>query len=237
MNDIVPNPFYVEPESINNITGGSFTPITPVTSITPITPVITPTTSIAPNYSAIGSTVGSHIASKPTFSLDSIVQPRGRVSNLISTSADPVSVPASSWGRDWLGKTAFGQKLLGGYDNAMQKANSVGETLGKTAGQVGTGFKALSTFDKISTGLNAVGSILDGLNTRKQLNLIKQQLHHNIANDNRNYEMAKRSYNSQLEDRQRYREAYWRANHANNPNSGIVEKPLTVNEYLTKYGA
>ncbi|WP_432481754.1 hypothetical protein [Moraxella sp. ZY200743] len=103
----------------------------------------------------------------------------------------------------------------------------------KIAGHYGNASGGLTTSQKAGMLLQGVGDVMNALNARKQVKLAKQSLNHTINMDNRNYEMARRSYNAQLEDRQRYREAYWKANNAGN----MDNKPLSVNEYLNKYGA
>lgn len=82
-------------------------------------------------------------------------------------------------------------------------------------------------------GAEAVGSILEAINARKAHKLAKQTLAHNMMNHNRNYEMQAKAWNNTLEERQRYRNAYWEAN---NKGTGIA-RPESIGEYLNRYGA
>ena len=54
-----------------------------------------------------------------------------------------------------------------------------------------------------------------------------------MMNNNRNYEMQAKAWNNTLEERQRYRNAYWEAN---NKGTGIA-RPESIGEYLNRYGA
>lgn len=98
-----------------------------------------------------------------------------------------------------------------------QAAQSVGGLVKATASNATSGIRnswgQMSTGEKFTTGLKAVGSILEALNARKAHKLAKQTLAHNIMNNNRNYEMQRKAWNNTLEERQRYRNAYWEANH------------------------
>lgn len=105
--------------------------------------------------------------------------------------------------------------------------------LQKGVGHIKAGFKNMPFMEKVKMGFDGVNSLLNAINASKQLGIYNRQLDHTIKHDNKNYEMSRKSYNSQLEDRQRYREAYWRAN----GNGDMSTKPLSVNEYLNKYGA
>lgn len=91
----------------------------------------------------------------------------------------------------------------------------------------------MSTGEKFNTGLKAVGSILEAINARKAHKLAKQTLAHNTMINNRNYEMQAKAWNNTLEERQRYRNAYWEAN---NKGTGIA-RPESIGEYLNRYGA
>ncbi|AZQ92608.1 hypothetical protein D6D94_01920 [Moraxella catarrhalis] len=91
----------------------------------------------------------------------------------------------------------------------------------------------MSTGEKFNTGLKAVGSILEAINARKAHKLAKQTLAHDMMNNNRNYEMQAKAWNNTLEERQRYRQAYWEAN---NKGTGIA-RPESIGEYLNRYGA
>lgn len=91
----------------------------------------------------------------------------------------------------------------------------------------------MSANEKFNTGLKAVGSILEAINARKAHKLAKQTLAHDMMNNNRNYEMQAKAWNNTLEERQRYRNAYWEAN---NQGTGIA-RPESIGEYLNRYGA
>ena len=66
------------------------------------------------------------------------------------------------------------------------------------------------------------------LTLEKAHKLAKQTLAHDMMNNNRNYEMQAKAWNNTLEERQRYRQAYWEAN---NKGTGIA-RPESIGEYL-----
>lgn len=116
-------------------------------------------------------------------------------------------------------------------------ASSVGSLIQSSLSNNTRGFRnswdKTATADKVSIGLQAVGSLLDAINARKMLNLSKQQLEHSRQNQERNYQMQAKAWNNTLEERQRYRNAYWEAN---NKGTGIA-RPESIGEYLNRYGA
>lgn len=116
-------------------------------------------------------------------------------------------------------------------------ASSVGSLIQSSLSNNTRGFRnswgQMSTGEKFNTGLKAVGSILEAINARKAHKLAKQTLAHDMMNNNRNYEMQAKAWNNTLEERQRYRNAYWEAN---NQGTGIA-RPESIGEYLNRYGA
>lgn len=118
-----------------------------------------------------------------------------------------------------------------------QAGSSVGSLIKASVDNSTRGFRnswgQISTAEKFNTGLQAVGSLLDAINARKMLNLSKQQLEHSRQNQERNYQMQAKAWNNTLEERQRYRNAYWQAN---NKGTGIA-RPESIGEYLNRYGA
>ena len=92
----------------------------------------------------------------------------------------------------------------------------------------GANFKAQSFGEKFNTVGSTIGSIMNAINARKELKLSRQALGHQMAMDNKNYEMARKQWNNKLEDKARYRE--------------IMAKDQrrsyqTVGEMMAKYGA
>ncbi|MFC0819782.1 hypothetical protein [Moraxella marmotae] len=125
--------------------------------------------------------------------------------------------------RDKYNGTRFGQTAWG---------SAIGNSVFNAAETGSNNVKALSAAEKISMIGNTISNIMTALNNRKAMKMTKQELNHNIMNNNRNWEAMRRNYNAQLEDRQRYKLAYYNAN-----NNGTQTRPLTVGEYLNKYGA
>lgn len=87
---------------------------------------------------------------------------------------------------------------------------------------------ALSFNEKANTVLGTVNSYMHWRNAKKQLDAYNRGLNHSIAMDNKNYEMARKQWNSALEERARYKEAM-----ARDQGRDVT----TVNEYMAKYGA
>lgn len=136
--------------------------------------------------------------------------------------------------------TSNGNTLLNTITNYMPAVGSfidktkafgvkAADAADKTAGEVGNHLKALSTADKLNFGLQAIGSVMGIMNQRQANKMTKQALNFSREYYKKDYEMRKKQYNMSLEDRQAYRQAYY------NANGGA--KPLSVNEYLRKYGA
>lgn len=219
------------------------------------------------NYTLPTVSVGGVLGATPTFTYDSSFTPTqtfgftapanvGNVKSYLDGlyTVEPATVnvgsimPTSTVGDVVYGTNTLGDKLVNGLTNINPKLGALGGSFvngmrnkgnqlydgaKQTAGQYGNAFGAMTTGQKAGMFLEGVGSVMNALNARKQVKLAKQQLNHVINNDNRNYEMARRSYNSNLEERQRYREAYWRANNGGD----TASKPLSVNDYMNKYGA
>ena len=126
---------------------------------------------------------------------------------------------------------------LGLPSQQQQRRNTVGSVVQSSLSNNTRGFRnswgQMSTGEKFNTGLKAVGSILEAINARKAHKLAKQTLAHNTMINNRNYEMQAKAWNNTLEERQRYRNAYWEAN---NKGTGIA-RPESIGEYLNRYGA
>lgn len=122
------------------------------------------------------------------------------------------------------GKLAWmaADKVKNTFGLGKQKLNqSIGEPVKGSWG-------ALSFNEKANTVLGTVNSYMNWRNAKKQLDAYNRGLNHSIAMDNKNYEMARKQWNSTLEERARYKEAMAR-------DQG--RESMTVGEYVAKYGA
>ena len=106
--------------------------------------------------------------------------------------------------------------------------DSIKPLLTTTVGTTKANFKAQSFGDKFSTIGNTVAGIMGAINARKELKLSRQALGHQMAIDNKNYEMARKQWNQHLDDKARYREAVAK-------DQGRSYQ--TVSEMMAKYGA
>lgn len=105
------------------------------------------------------------------------------------------------------------------------------KTAQNTAKALTTGranYNTLSAGEKLSMWGDTVGNIMNALNSRKQLKLSHRALGHQMAVDNKNYDMARKQWNHKLEDKARYREAVAK-------DQG--RSYMTVGDMMAKYGA
>lgn len=117
----------------------------------------------------------------------------------------------------------------GGTKAAAQYGlNTVAKNVGEAAATTKANFKAQSFGEKFNTVGSTIGSIMNALNARKELKLTRQALAHQMAMDNKNYEMARKQWNHALEEKARYREAMAK-------DQGRSYE--TVSEVMAKYGA
>lgn len=87
---------------------------------------------------------------------------------------------------------------------------------------------AMSFGEKANLVMNSVNSYLNWQNNKKALQAYNRGLDHSISMDNKNYDMARKQWNSTLEDRARYKVAMAK-------DQG--RESMTVGEYMAKYGA
>lgn len=127
------------------------------------------------------------------------------------------SVP--TWGsptyQDFTKKIGFGNP-----DSAVTKGVQTADAVAKSFGDLG--------FDqKVGTTLGTLNTVYGLYNARQQTKLAKDQLAHNKAESERNYQAQRKMTNSQLEDRQRRRIEEAQAN---------GRTTTSVNDYMNKYG-
>lgn len=109
---------------------------------------------------------------------------------------------------------------FGNPDSALTKATQTADGVTKSFGNLG--------FDqKAGTALGTLGTVYGMYNARQQMKLAKDQLAHNKAESERNYQAQRRMTNSQLEDRQKRRVEEAQAN---------GRTTTSVNDYMNKYG-
>ena len=109
---------------------------------------------------------------------------------------------------------------LGNPDSAVTKGAQTADAVAKSFGDLG--------FDKqVGTVLGTLGTVYGMYNARQQMKLSKDQLAHNKAESERNYQAQRKMTNSQLEDRQKRRVEEAQAN---------GRTTTSVNDYMNKYG-
>ena len=127
------------------------------------------------------------------------------------------SVP--NWGspayQDFMKKIGFGNP-----DSVITRGAQTADGVAKSFGNLG--------FDqKVGTALGGLGTVYGMYNARQQMKLAKDQLAHNKAESERNYQAQRKMTNSQLEDRQKRRVEEAQAN---------GRTTTSVNDYMNKYG-
>lgn len=115
--------------------------------------------------------------------------------------------------------------MRNGFNTAL---NNTAKKIGEIAGTTKANWNAQSFGEKFNTIGSTIGSIMNVINARKQLKLTRQALGHQMAMDNKNYDMARKQWNHVLEDKARYREAMAK-------DQGRSYE--TVGEMMAKYGA
>lgn len=233
--DIVANPLYVPPEPV--VTPMVTTPkfgMTVGNSINPQTRALwqgTPTyatfNGLQPNQLGSVASLSSMKVPAVYRANQAIVTPE--VINTTSPSIAPTAYPTTVGEQIGLLKGMRQAYNRGGVKGAAQfalerAADNVGETVGTTKAN----FKAQSFGEKFNTVGSTISSIMNALNARKQLKLTRQALGHQMAMDNKNYDMARKQWNHVLEDKARYREAIAK-------DQGRSYE--TVGEVMAKYGA
>lgn len=112
--------------------------------------------------------------------------------------------------------------------------NSVSGILAKGGNIAKAAWNGLTAREKVAT----VGGIIQGgwgmYNDYKNAKMLQQQINHNIAMDNKNYEMQVRDYNRQLENQINYKNAFYQQNKGS---LNGFEPPKSVSEMLQTYGA
>lgn len=112
--------------------------------------------------------------------------------------------------------------------------NSVSGILAKGKNIAKSAWNGLTAREKVAT----VGGIIQGgwgmYNDHKNMKMLQQQINHNIAMDNKNYEMQVRDYNRQLENQINYKNAFYQQNKGS---LNGFEPPKSVSEMLQTYGA
>lgn len=233
--DIVANPMYVPPEPV--VTPTVTTPnlgMTVGNSINPQTRTLGQST---PTYAAFNGLQPNQLGSVASLSSpqvpavyrtnQAVVTPE--VINTTSPSTAPTTYPTKVGEQIGIGKGMRQAYIRGGAKGAAQFAlERAADNVGKTVGTTKANFKAQSFSEKFNTVGSTIGSIMDALNARKQLKLYRQALDHQMAINNKNYDMARKQWNHLLEDKTRYREAMAK-------DQGRSYE--TVGEVMAKYGA
>ena len=224
--DIVANPLYVPPDENYGMTvGNSINPQT--VALWQSTPTYTTFNGLQPNQ--LGSMASLTSMQTPAVyrTNQAVITPE--VINTTSPSIAPTAYPTTVGEQIGIGKGMRQAYIRGGLKGAGQFAlERTAENVGEAVGTTKANLKAQSFSEKFNTVGSTLSSIMDGINARKQLKLTGQALGHQIATDNKNYEMSRKKWNEALEDKARYREAM------------AIDQGRsyeTVREVMAKYGA
>ena len=220
--NVVANQFYVPPDVNSGMTVGN--------SINPQTKALWQSTPTYATFNGLQPNQLGTMASLSSMQLPAVYRSSQAVitPEVINTTS-PNNTPTTVGEQLGFGRGMYQAFKQGGTKDAMQyglnrAANSVGEGVGTTKAN----WKAQSFGEKFNTVGSTLSNIMNSINARKQLKLARQSLGHQMAMDNKNYEMARKQWNESLEDKARYREAM------------AIDQGRsyeTVGEVMAKYGA
>lgn len=224
--DVVANPVYAPPDVNYGMTvGNSINPQT--VALWQSTPTYATFNGLQPNQLGTMASLSSMQSPAVYRSSQAVITPE--VVNTTSPTIAPTAYPTTVGEQIGFGKGMYQAFKQGGTKGAMQYGlNRAADNVGEAVGTTKANWKAQSFGEKFNTVGSTLSDIMNSINARKQLKLTRQALGHQMATDNKNYEMARKQWNQSLEDKARYREAM------------AIDQGRsyeTVGEVMAKYGA